>query len=86
MCGGSGQINADSLTYTGPSQEEKDAARLENETKKAWLLAATSKQIAALGFKQLLKARDFASACLSCGDNTVASVHRMIMKRIEEVV
>jgi hypothetical protein len=82
MCGGTGVINADNLVYKGPTEEQKLASAAETKLKKDWLLSATPAQIAKLEFAQVCKARDFASACLSSGDDSLAKVHKVLMKRL----
>lgn len=85
MCGGSGKIKTDNLVFKGQTEEQKEAVRAENAKKIEWLLNATPSQIGKLSFPQLCKARDFASACLSCGDDSVARAHKQLMNRLDAI-
>ncbi len=83
-CHGAGVIDVPETEWKR-TQERNAAVEQENATKRNWLLNATDKAIAGLSFAQLLKARDFASACISCGERELTSAHLRIMQQIERI-
>jgi hypothetical protein len=85
-CHGTAVIRVRESVVSEADQAALKAVAADTAAKRTWLLTATRESISRLTESQLFKARNFASACVACGESELDGILEIIKRRIELLV